>query len=61
MLQKVRNRKSGSSALPQSFIAKVDARKFPLIKLSGPFWLIADIAKVDPVKIYFHASSTSWP
>jgi len=61
MLQKLRNRKTALSALPQSFIAKVDARKPPPIQLSGPFWLVADIAKVDPVKIYFHASSASWP
>ncbi|MFP4573116.1 MAG: hypothetical protein ACLFNW_09110 [Desulfobacterales bacterium] len=60
MLQKLRNRKSVVNAV-QSFIAKVDARKPPPLPLIGPFWLIADIAKVDLVKIYFHAELTSWP
>jgi hypothetical protein len=61
VLQKIRNRKKSLKSKNPVMIAKVDARKSLPIQLSGPFWLIPDIAKVDAVKIYFHSNSEGLP
>lgn len=53
MLQRLRNRKAASPCL----IAKMDASNLATDQLSGHYWLVPEIAKMDAVKIYIHAIS----
>jgi thioesterase domain-containing protein len=64
-LQRIRNKrrvvKSHSPPTPKNdLLAKMDARDFPVDKLSGQYWLVPVIAKMDAVKIYIHAVSNSY-
>ena len=64
-LQHIRNKgrvaKSHSPPTPKiDLIAKMDARNLPADKLSGQYWLVPVIAKMDAVKIYIHAVSHSY-
>ena len=53
-LQKIRNMKEQhpSKSLKTIGIAKMDARKTSLQSLSGLYWLVPTVAKMDPVKIF---------
>ena len=64
-LQRIRNKrriaKSHSPPTPKiDLIAKMDARNIPVAGLSGQYWLVPVIAKMDAVKIYIHAVSNSY-
>jgi hypothetical protein len=50
-LQKIRNMRKNPS-LKTIGIAKMDARDRSKISLSGQYWLVPIIAKMDPVKIF---------
>lgn len=55
MLQRVRNKlrlKKNQGEANGSVIAKVDASTIRKIKVTGPFWMIPMIAKVDALKVY---------
>lgn len=58
-LQRVRNKRRASSPAESKIqlIAKMDAGNFNSDKLSGPYWLVPVIAKMDATKIYIHAIS----
>ena len=61
-LQRIRNkRRTLAPSFPvgarQHLIAKMDARNFNTGELSGQYWLVPLIAKMDAVKIYIHAIS----
>jgi len=53
-LQKIRNMKQQHPPKPSKTIgiAKMDARKSSLQSLSGQYWLIPTVAKMDAVKIF---------
>ena len=58
-LQRVRNKRraSPSSSRAESktlLIAKMDATNLNCDGLSGPYWLLPGIAKMDAMKIYIH-------
>ena len=62
-LQRIRNkRRSTKSRSPSisknDLIAKMDASNVTDGKLSGQYWLVPVVAKMDAVKIYIHATST---
>jgi hypothetical protein len=62
IMQKVRNQRrraqtDDESRAKPALIAKMDAGKFYKDGLSGPFWLVPEIAKMDAVKIYIHRIS----
>lgn len=64
-LQRIRNKrrviKSHSPSIPKNdLIAKMDARNALADGLSGQYWLVPVIAKMDAVKIYIHAVSNSY-
>jgi len=64
-LQRVRNQRNRSAASlptppPIQMIAKMDARKCSSNELSGYYWLVPAIAKMDAVKIYLHATSMGY-
>ncbi len=64
-LQRIRNKqrvlKSHSPSIPKNdLIAKMDARNIPAEGLSGQYWLVPVIAKMDAVKIYIHEVSHSY-
>ena len=54
VLQKIRNMKQQHPPKPSKTIgiAKMDARKSSLQSLSGQYWLIPTVAKMDAVKIF---------
>ena len=59
-LQRIRNKRrtlapSSPAGAKQHLIAKMDARNFNTDELSGQYWLVPLIAKMDAVKIYIHA------
>ena len=59
-LQRIRNKRriSATSApvdLKQRLIAKMDVSNLSTDSLSGQYWLVPLIAKMDAVKIYIHA------
>lgn len=56
ILQRIRNKRSARK-LRQSprLIAKMDASNARAGGLSGHYWLVPEIAKMDAVKIYLHA------
>ncbi len=56
ILQRIRNKKPTST---QTIIAKMDASKSIAEGLSGYYWLVPEIAKMDAAKIYIHAISNS--
>ncbi|OEU62440.1 MAG: hypothetical protein BBJ57_05420 [Desulfobacterales bacterium PC51MH44] len=53
-LQKIRNMKQPHPPKPSKTIgiAKMDARKSSLQSLSGQYWLVPTVAKMDAVKIF---------
>ncbi len=60
ILQRIRNKRrtlasSSPAGAKQPLIAKMDARTFNAAGLSGQYWLVPVIAKMDAVKIYIHA------
>ena len=64
-LQRIRNKQRGTKSHPPAtpeneLIVKMDARKSPVGELSGQYWLVPVIAKMDAVKIYIHAVSNSY-
>jgi len=64
-LQRIRNKrrvaKYNSLSIPENdLIAKMDARNAPIEGLTGQYWLVPVIAKMDAVKIYIHAVSHSY-
>jgi hypothetical protein len=64
-LQRIRNKqrvaKSHSPSKPRNdLIAKMDARNIHTDGLSGQYWLVPVIAKMDAVKIYIHAVTHSY-
>ncbi|MBU0728547.1 MAG: hypothetical protein KKE17_12610 [Proteobacteria bacterium] len=60
LLQRIRNNTSSSSSTsPPPLIAKMYARNRNSGELSGHYWLVPEIAKMDAAKIYIHAISTS--
>lgn len=65
-LQKIRNMKRrGNQAISQSLktigIAKMDARKPRDYNLSGQYWLVPTVAKMDAVKIFIAAIPVNSP
>ncbi|NOX35769.1 MAG: hypothetical protein GXP56_18905 [Deltaproteobacteria bacterium] len=55
-LQRFRNMMQGEKpAFSQSSIAKMDARKLSIDSLSGQYWLVPEVAKMDAVKIFLTA------
>jgi hypothetical protein len=59
MLQRIRNRRRrrGYKAWARGdppVIAKVDTSISNKIKISGQFWMVPVIAKVDALKVYIH-------
>lgn len=58
ILQRIRNkRRRGLSAKKTKLIAKMDARNTSANVLSGHYWLVPVIAKMDVAKIFIHAIS----
>lgn len=58
LLQRIRNKSpSTSSPPPANLIAKMDASNRSPVALSGHYWLVPEIAKMDAAKIYIHAIS----
>jgi hypothetical protein len=62
MMQKVRNRRQrvktdAESETKPGLIAKMDARKSDKDRLSGYFWLVPVIAKMDATKIFIRRIS----
>ncbi|MBW1751441.1 MAG: hypothetical protein JRJ37_12350, partial [Deltaproteobacteria bacterium] len=58
-LQRVRNKRRASPSSSQAesktrLIAKMDATNLNCDGLSGPYWLVPVIAKMDAMKIYIH-------
>ncbi len=56
-LQKIRNMKRRGDQVASNTsktigIAKMDARKLRVFKLSGQYWLVPAVAKMDAVKIF---------
>ncbi len=65
-LQRIRNlkkRQTGVVSEPSKNvgIAKMDVRKLSKYSLSGEYWLVPVIAKVDPVKIYIASIPGGYP
>jgi hypothetical protein len=65
-LQKVRNMrqrkiKVDSQAIKSIGIAKMDVRKGGIDRLSGQYWLVPEVAKMDPVKIFIAAIPDTYP
>ena len=56
-LQKIRNMKKRNLLCKTTCIAKMDARKPLKIRLSGQYWLVPMVAKMDPVKIFIASVS----
>ena len=61
-LQRVRNKRRTSSSFSPAesktqLIAKMDASNLGCDALSGHYWLVPVIAKMDAIKIYIHAIS----
>ena len=59
-LQRIRNMKQGKKSvfvqpLKTTDIAKMDARKLSIDRLSGQYWLVPQVAKMDAVKIFLTA------
>ncbi len=63
-LQKIRNMKKRIRACPESnktvVIAKMDARKSRPDRLSGQYWLVPMVAKMDAVKIFIASIPSSY-
>jgi len=51
-LQKIRNMRKRNPSRKTINIAKMDARDCSKISLSGQYWLVPIVAKMDPVKIF---------
>jgi len=65
-LQKIRNmrrckKQAGFQAVKTIGIAKMDARKVGSEGLLGQFWLVPEVAKMDPVKIFITAIPDTYP
>lgn len=63
-LQRVRNKRrtlfsSSPAESKTKLIAKMDASNLNCDELSGQYWLVPMIAKMDAIKIYIHAISGS--
>jgi len=56
-LQKIRNMRKRNSSCKPIGIAKMDARNHSKINLSGQYWLVPIVAKMDPVKIFIASVS----
>ena len=61
-LQRIRNKRRNSPSSSHldsenTLIAKMDASNLPSDKLSGHYWLVPEIAKMDAVKNFIHAIS----
>ena len=59
ILQTIRNRKRRRKGKAEArgdppLIAKVDPSSAPKIKVTGEFWMVPVIAKVDALKVYIH-------
>ena len=62
-LQKIRNMKQQHSPKPSKIIgiAKMDARKSRVQSLSGQYWLVPTVAKMDAVKIFIASIPVNSP
>ena len=65
ILQRIRNKRQSLATLPpkdskEHLIAKMDASNLNTDGLSGQYWLVPLIAKMDAVKIYIHAIPWSY-
>jgi hypothetical protein len=61
VLQRIRNKnKSLKSDVASALIAKMDASNVTIDSLSGAFWLVPEIAKMDAVKVYISAISMGY-
>ena len=56
-LQKIRNMRNKNPSRKTINIAKMDARDCSKISLSGQYWLVPIVAKMDPVKIFIASVS----
>ena len=59
ILKTIRNRKRRRKGKTEArgdppLIAKVDSSSIPKIKVTGEFWMVPVIAKVDALKVYIH-------
>lgn len=57
LLQKIRNMRKRNLLCKTTCIAKMDARKSGNMGLSGQYWLVPVVAKMDPVKIFIASAS----